>query len=135
MVQIAYGIGIADPISIFVDSYGTVAEGYTDSDLSQIVAKNFNLRPGMIIKELGLKRPIFNPSFNVTHLYIYISKNIKICQETFLIAFIYLNLLVLRNKILSEYIFRLEDGKISLNFSSSNSYLSIKFYKYICFLI
>jgi len=59
MVQIAYGIGIADPISIFVDTYGTVAEGYTDSDLGQIVAKNFNLRPGMIIKELGLKRPIF----------------------------------------------------------------------------
>jgi len=59
MVQIAYGIGIADPISIFVDTYGTVAEGYTDSDLGQIVAKNFNLRPGMIIKDLGLKRPIF----------------------------------------------------------------------------
>jgi S-adenosylmethionine synthetase len=59
MVQIAYGIGLADPISIYVDSYGTVSEGYTDNDLSQIVAKNFNLRPGMIIKELGLKRPIF----------------------------------------------------------------------------
>jgi len=59
LVQIAYGIGIADPISIYVDTYGTVSEGYTDSDLSQIVAKNFNLRPGAIIKELGLKRPIF----------------------------------------------------------------------------
>jgi len=59
LVQIAYGIGIADPISIFVDSYGTIAEGFTDSDLNQIVARNFNLRPGMIIKELGLKRPIF----------------------------------------------------------------------------
>jgi len=59
LVQIAYGIGIADPISIHVDSYGTVAEGFTDGDLSQIVTRNFNLRPGGIIKELGLKRPIF----------------------------------------------------------------------------
>jgi S-adenosylmethionine synthetase len=59
LVQIAYGIGIADPISIHIDSYGTVADGYTDHDLSQIVAKNFNLRPGAIIKDLGLKRPIF----------------------------------------------------------------------------
>jgi len=59
MVQIAYGIGLADPISIFVDSYGTAAEGYTDNDLQNIVARNFNLRPGAIIKELGLKRPIF----------------------------------------------------------------------------
>jgi len=59
LVQIAYGIGIADPISIHVDSYGTVAEGFTDHDLKEIVARNFNLRPGIIIKELGLKRPIF----------------------------------------------------------------------------
>jgi len=59
MVQIAYGIGLADPISIFVDSYGTVAEGYADFDLQNIVARNFNLRPGGIIKELELKKPIF----------------------------------------------------------------------------
>jgi S-adenosylmethionine synthetase len=59
MVQIAYGIGMADPISIHVESYGTVADGYTDDDLKEIVFKNFNLRPGNIIKELGLKRPIY----------------------------------------------------------------------------
>jgi S-adenosylmethionine synthetase len=59
LVQIAYGIGIADPISIHVDTYGTIAEGYTDHDLECIVAKNFNLRPGGIIKELALKRPIY----------------------------------------------------------------------------
>ncbi len=59
MVQVAYGIGLADPISIHVDTYGTVSEGYTDHDLEQIVARNFNLRPGGIIKELVLKRPIY----------------------------------------------------------------------------
>lgn len=59
MVQIAYGIGMADPISVHVETYGTAAEGFDDSDLEQIVAKNFNLRPGAIIKEFQLKRPIY----------------------------------------------------------------------------
>jgi len=59
LVQIAYGIGMADPISIHVDTYGTAAEGFEDYDLEQIVQKNFNLRPGAIIKEFQLKRPIF----------------------------------------------------------------------------
>ena len=59
LVQIAYSIGIADPLSIYVDTYGTVAEGKSDKDLIDIVNKNFNLRPGMIIKELKLTRPIF----------------------------------------------------------------------------
>jgi len=59
MVQVAYGIGLADPISIHVDTYGTVTAGYTDHDLEQIVARNFNLRPGAIIRDLQLKRPIY----------------------------------------------------------------------------
>lgn len=59
MVQLSYSIGIAEPISIHVDTYGTVAEGYTDHDLEAIVIRNFNLRPGIIIKDLGLKRPFY----------------------------------------------------------------------------
>ena len=59
LVQIAYSIGISEPLSVFVDSYGTVASGLTDKILSNIVVKNFDLRPGVIIQELELKRPIF----------------------------------------------------------------------------
>ena len=59
MVQIAYGIGISYPLSIYVDSYYTAREGYTDHDLMEIVQKNFDLRPGMIINELNLRRPIY----------------------------------------------------------------------------
>ena len=59
LVQIAYSIGISEPLSVFVDSYGTVKEGFTDRILSEIVIKNFDLRPGVIIKELELKKPIF----------------------------------------------------------------------------
>jgi S-adenosylmethionine synthetase len=46
MVQVAYGIGIAHPISVYVNSYGTVKKGKSDADLQTIVAKNFDLRPG-----------------------------------------------------------------------------------------
>jgi hypothetical protein len=59
MVQIAYSIGISKPLSIFVESYGTVVEGFTDQDLIGIVSRNFDLRPGALIKDLQLKRPIF----------------------------------------------------------------------------
>jgi S-adenosylmethionine synthetase len=59
LVQIAYSIGVADPLSVFVNSYGTVKEGYSDKKLVDIVLKNFNLRPGMIIKELNLKNPLY----------------------------------------------------------------------------
>lgn len=59
LVQVSYAIGIADPLSIHVDSYGSCKEGLTDSDLERIIKNNFNFRPGSIIKELDLKRPIF----------------------------------------------------------------------------
>ena len=59
LVQVSYAIGIADPLSIHVDSYGTSKNGLTDDDLTHIIQNNFNFRPGAIIEELGLKRPIF----------------------------------------------------------------------------
>lgn len=43
----------------FVDSYGTVKKGYTDADLTEILKKNFDLRPGVVVKELGLQKPIY----------------------------------------------------------------------------
>jgi len=59
LVQISYAIGISHPLSVFVDSYGTVQGGRTDADLLRIVQENFDLRPGLIIRELKLKRPIY----------------------------------------------------------------------------
>ncbi len=55
----SYAIGLPDPLSIFIDSYGTVKDGLTDEDLARIVRLNFNFRPGNIIKELDLYRPIY----------------------------------------------------------------------------
>lgn len=58
-VQVAYGIGVVEPISLFVDSYGSVVEGKTDADLKKLVENNFDLRPGMLILNLKLDQPIY----------------------------------------------------------------------------
>lgn len=60
LVQVAYGIGVPEPISLHVETYGTVKEGYTEKQLVDIVKKNFDMRPGCIIRDLKLKEPIFS---------------------------------------------------------------------------
>ena len=67
LVQVSYAIGLADPLSIYIDSYGTATGGRTDSDLMAIVKKNFCFRPGQIIKELDLKRPIYQKTASYGH--------------------------------------------------------------------
>ncbi|XP_052763905.1 S-adenosylmethionine synthase-like isoform X2 [Mya arenaria] len=57
LVQLSYAIGIAQPLSITVLSYGTSTK--SERDLLQIVRNNFDLRPGRIVKELNLKNPIY----------------------------------------------------------------------------
>ena len=54
-VGIAYAIGVAKPVSIFVDSYGTGV--LPDDQLSEIVGKVFDLRPAAIVRDLDLKKP------------------------------------------------------------------------------
>merc|ERR1711924_188321 len=67
LIQVSYAIGLADPLSIHVDSYGTVMGGKTDDDLIRIVKNNFCFRPGSIIQELDLKRPIYQKSAAFGH--------------------------------------------------------------------
>ncbi|ETS65397.1 hypothetical protein PaG_00131 [Moesziomyces aphidis] len=55
LVQFSYAIGVADPLSVFVDSYGTGKK--SDEELVKIIRDNFNLRPGVIVKDLGLQKP------------------------------------------------------------------------------
>ncbi|MCX6807093.1 MAG: methionine adenosyltransferase [Candidatus Berkelbacteria bacterium] len=58
-VQIAYAIGIPEPLSIRIDTFGTAKEDITDQQISKAISKVFDLRPGMIIKELNLRRPLY----------------------------------------------------------------------------
>jgi len=62
---LAYAIGVAEPLSIYVDSYGTGK--YDDEKLLEIVNKNFRLRPYDIIKELNLRRPIYYQTARFGH--------------------------------------------------------------------
>ena len=56
-VQIAYAIGVAQPVSVMVDAFGT---GRVDDEkLAEIVKKHFDLRPAAIIRDLDLRRPIY----------------------------------------------------------------------------
>jgi len=56
-VQIAYAIGIPEPLAVHINTYETGM--LPDHDIQKIALKVFDLRPGMIIKHLGLRRPIF----------------------------------------------------------------------------
>ena len=67
LVQISYAIGVAHPLSVFINSYGTVKIGKTDKDLLRIVLRNFDLRPGCIIRDLNLKRPIYQKTASYGH--------------------------------------------------------------------
>lgn len=67
LVQVSYAIGLADPLSIYVDSYGTVRDGWNDEDLVRVIRNNFNFRPANIIHELDLKRPIYRKTAKYGH--------------------------------------------------------------------
>lgn len=65
-VQLAYAIGVAHPVSIMVDTFGT---GKVDeAKLAQAVETVFDLRPAAIIKTLGLRRPIYRPLAAYGHM-------------------------------------------------------------------
>lgn len=64
-IQISYAIGVAEPTSIFVQTFGTGK--IDDARIAQLVTEHFNLRPGMIIKELDLLHPIYKPTAAYGH--------------------------------------------------------------------
>ncbi|EKX38488.1 hypothetical protein GUITHDRAFT_77190 [Guillardia theta CCMP2712] len=65
IVQVAYAIGVAKPLSLYVNTYGTGTK--PDSEILAIVEKNFDLRPFAIIKELNLKRPVYTKTASFGH--------------------------------------------------------------------
>ena len=64
-VQVAYAIGVEEPVSVMVDSHGTGA--VPDSRLSELVRKHFDLRPAAIIQGLDLRRPIYRKTAAYGH--------------------------------------------------------------------
>lgn len=69
LVQVSYAIGVAKPLSVFVTGYGTTGDSkkYSDDELTRIVNHNFDLRPGAIVKDLDLKKPIYQKTSSYGH--------------------------------------------------------------------
>ena len=68
LVQLAYAIGVARPVSVFVDTYGTAKNGLSDGEIAEKVARIFDLRPAAIIRKFGLKNPIYAPTASYGHM-------------------------------------------------------------------
>ncbi|MCQ4622215.1 methionine adenosyltransferase [Corynebacterium sp. CCUG 70398] len=66
-VQVAYAIGRATPVGLYVETFGTAADGQTSESIQQAVEKVFDLRPAAIIRELDLLRPIYAPTAAYGH--------------------------------------------------------------------
>jgi S-adenosylmethionine synthetase len=68
LVQVAYAIGVARPVSIFVNTYGTAKVKFTDGEIAKKVDQLFDLRPAGIISRFGLTNPIFEPTAAYGHM-------------------------------------------------------------------
>ncbi len=68
LIQVSYAIGIAKPISLYVNTYGTAKIKLTDSQIAEKLNSIFDLRPKAIIEDLGLKNPIYFPTAAYGHM-------------------------------------------------------------------
>lgn len=64
-IELAYAIGVAHPVSILVETFGTAK--VSEDLISDLVEKHFDLRPGAIIRDLGLRRPIYRQTAAYGH--------------------------------------------------------------------
>jgi S-adenosylmethionine synthetase len=58
-LQVAYAIGVAHPMSVNVDCFGTEAPGVSLGTIERLIGEHFDLRPGAILRDLDLRRPIY----------------------------------------------------------------------------
>ena len=68
LVQVAYAIGVAEPVGLYVNTYGTAHVAMTDGEIAEKVKKLFDLRPYAIVERFGLKNPIFRPTAAYGHM-------------------------------------------------------------------
>jgi S-adenosylmethionine synthetase len=66
-VQVAYAIGVAHPMSVLVDTFATEADGLSNERISELVSEHFDLRPGAIVRDLDLRRPIYRKTAAYGH--------------------------------------------------------------------
>ena len=67
LVQVAYAIGVAQPVGLYVNTYGTAHVQLTDGQIAERVQKLFDMRPAAIVRRFGLKNPIFEATASYGH--------------------------------------------------------------------
>jgi len=67
IVQVSYAIGVPEPLSVYVDAYGSGTDGRTNADLLDIVNKNFDMRAGMLVRELDMLKPKYQKTAAYGH--------------------------------------------------------------------
>ena len=67
LVQLSYAIGIAQPLSIYVDTYGTNHLSISEGEIAERIGRLFDLRPAAIVRRYGLKNPIFEATASYGH--------------------------------------------------------------------
>ncbi|MCX6180906.1 MAG: methionine adenosyltransferase, partial [Bacteroidetes bacterium] len=68
LVQVAYAIGVAKPVGLYVNTYGTAKVKLTDGEIAIKIAKLFDMRPAAIIERFGLRYPIFGLTAAYGHM-------------------------------------------------------------------
>ena len=68
LVQVSYAIGVARPMGIFVDTYGTAKVDFSDGEIAKAVENIFDMRPASIIERLKLKNPIYQDTAAYGHM-------------------------------------------------------------------
>lgn len=68
LVQVAYAIGVAEPVGLFVDTYGTAKVDMKDGEIAEKLKGIFDMRPAAIVSRLGLKKPIFEETAAYGHM-------------------------------------------------------------------
>ncbi|MFR9626964.1 MAG: methionine adenosyltransferase [Rikenellaceae bacterium] len=67
LVQLSYAIGIAQPLSVYVSTYGGNSLSISEGEIAERIGKLFDLRPAAIVKRFGLKNPIFEATASYGH--------------------------------------------------------------------
>ena len=68
LVQLAYAIGVAEPVSVYVNTYGRSHVKMTDSEIAKIITQLFDLRPNQIEKSLKLRQPMYLETASYGHM-------------------------------------------------------------------
>ena len=79
LVQVSYAIGVAKPVSLYINTYGTAQVDKSDAEIAQIVGQLFDLRPAAIIRDLKLTQPMYEETAKYGH----VGRTNEVVKKTF----------------------------------------------------